>query len=525
MQKITLYLLLWCSMLLVNSNIKAQNVIFQAGEESKGDAEYEYSVPIEGGFLILRTDKSRGFMAAREKVSTALLVVDNNLNVKQEVPFSVPNADYIGIHGLQKLGNKCYFFYSKREKRSDETAFCGLEINVQDIMKSREWTMGRFSFEKNPPAFSLKISMDSTACLLFVEPSQKKKELQNFYFAVFDNDLQKLWDRNVSLTVESRFLDLYGATCRGKDNVYVNYKHYTEEIKRESIVGNDGSRIPSYTTNLMCFEKGKEQPIEVRLDLGDKFVHSSELIYNHKNGLIEVAGMYKSKHNGNINGIFHAQLDPATNTFKKLPQTSAFPYEMVELLKKDRFASKKESDPGLFIPFTGIDPLVREDGSIDYLMEYRLLTAVTVSNGRTSYTYLQYTYGSIVNAHIKDGSVSFTRIPKFQVQTNGAQLLSFYPIEYHNKLLLLYNDDKDNAEKSIDKAPDAIQNFRKSVMMAAVIDEGDKLTRNIITDVKSSDNFITNFKLMEKITPNSYSITQYRLKGSMHTRFGTLTIQ
>jgi hypothetical protein len=525
MQKISVYLLLCCTLLLTNLKTFGQTITFQAGEESKGDAEYEYSVPIDGGFLILRTDKSRGFMAAREKVSTALLVVDNNLNVKQEVPFSVPNADYIGIHGLQKLGNKCYFFYSKREKRSDETAFCGLEINVQDIMKSREWIMGRFSFEKNPPVFSLKISMDSTACLLFVEPSQKKKEMQQFYFAVFDNDLQKVWDKNVSLDVESRFLDLFGATCRGKDNVYVNYKHYTDEIKRESVRDNDGSRIPSYTTNLLCFEKGKDQPTEVRIDLGDKFVHSSELIYNTKNGLIEIAGMYKNKHNGNVNGIFHAQLDPIANTFKKSPQTTAFPYEMLEMLKKDRFASKKESDPGLFIPFTGIDPLVRGDGSIDYLMEYRLVQLITVSSGRSTYSYIQYTYGSIVNAHIKDGSVFFTRIPKYQIQTNGNQLLSFYPIEYQNKLLLLYNDDKDNAEKSIEKAPDAIQNFKKSVMMAAIIDEEGKLNRNIITDVKSSENFITNFKLMEKITPNTYSITQYRLKGSMHTRFGTLTIE
>lgn len=104
-------------------------------------------------------------------------------------------------------------------------------------------------------------------------------------------------------------------------------------------------------------------------------------------------------------------------------------------------------------------------------------------------------------------------------------MLSFYPIVYHNKVLLLYNDNKDNAEKSIDKAPDAIQNFRKSVMMAALLDENDQLSRNIITDVKSSDNFITNFKLMEKISPNTYSITQYRLKGSLHTRFGTLKVE
>lgn len=345
MQKTTLSTLIIALLLCSTLLSQAQTVVFQAGVESKGDAEYEYSVPTDDGFLILKTDRSRGFMAVREKVSTALLIVDKDLNVKQEVPFSVPNADYIGIHGLQKLGNKCYFFYSKRLKRADEVLFCGLEINPSDLTKSVEWTMGRFSFDKNPPAFSLKTSMDSTACMLFVEPDQKKHDQKNFYFALFDNDLKKLWERNVSLTVESRFIDLFGATCRGKDNVYVNYKHYVEEIKRESIVGDDGSRIPSYTTNLMCFEKDKEQPAEVKLSLGDKFVHSSDLLFNAKNGLIEIAGMYKNRHNGNINGIFHAQLDPASNTFAKQPQTTAFPESLVEAVKKTVSPPKKLLTP------------------------------------------------------------------------------------------------------------------------------------------------------------------------------------
>lgn len=158
-------------------------------------------------------------------------------------------------------------------------------------------------------------------------------------------------------------------------------------------------------------------------------------------------------------------------------------------------------------------------------MEYRLVMVVTVSNGRTSYQYLRYNYGTIVNAHIKNESVAFTRIPKNQIELNTAKLVSFYPIVHQNKLMLLYNDDKDNAEKPLEKAPDAVEQFRKSVMMAAIIDEEDKLSRNIIIDVKSSDNFITNFKLMQKITPKTYSITQYRIKGALRTRFGTLSIQ
>lgn len=503
----------------------AQTISYTVSEDAKGGSTFDYSVRTRSGFLILKTERSAKFMSARMTVATTLLLVDKELNTLQEIPFTVPDADYIGIHGLERMGEKCYFFYTKRKKKSDEISFCGMLINEADITKSQEFVMGTFVAEKGTPTFQLKPSLDSSAYILFVEPEQKKHDNKNFYFAVFDNKLSKLWDNNVELSVENRFIDIYGWTGKQQDKVFISYKHYDAEVNRESVIGDDGDRIPSYKANILSFKKGEAKPNVIHLNLGDKFVHSSDITFNDKTNKVIILGMYKNKHNGNINGVYYAELDPENNSINNIKKT-AFNESLVELVKKDGFASKKESDPGLFIPYTGIKTIIRENGSIDYLMEYRLLTIITYSNGRSSYTVYRYKYGTIVDAYINNGNISFIRVPKYQVQDNGTNLLSFYPTMYKNKLIMLYNDDKDNAEKDLAKSPDAISNFKRAVLMAASIDENGQLSRDILMDVKSSDDFITNINHIQDIDPNTLIFTQTKMKMmSSKTRFGTMSIK
>lgn len=502
----------------------AQTISYQMAEGEKGGSSFDYCVRTQNGFLILKTDESRIFMSLDVKVKTTLLLVDNDLNIKQEIPFTVPDADEIGIHGLQRMGDKCYFFYNKRKKKTKEVLFCGMVIDEKDISKSKEFVMGTFIYDRQIPDFNLKTSLDSTSYLLFVEPDQKKHDRKNFYFAIFDPNLNKIWDNNVELAVENRFIDIIAYTSKQQDQVFVSYKHYVNEVSRESVAGNDGGRIPSYKSNILIFKKGEQKPTDVHLNLGGKFVHSSNMIYNPKTDRVVLLGMYKNKHNGHINGVFYAELDAETKSINNTKST-AFPQSMVDMIKKDGFASKKESDPGLYIPYVALAPVIRDDGSIDYLLEYRILETVTISNGRSTTTTYRYTYGTIIDAHFADGNVAFTRIPKYQTQTSSNAYLSIYPFLYQNKLILLYNDNKDNVDKDLSKSPDGIIMSKRAVLMAATIDEKNQLSRDVIMDVKGSDNYITNISWITKIDKNTLMFTQKKLKMmSNKTRYGTMSI-
>ena len=256
-----------------------------------------------------------------------------------------------------------------------------------------------------------------------------------------------------------------------------------------------------------------------------KFVHSCDINYDYAHKKLLIMGMYKNKFNGHVNGVYYTEMDAVDNELNQI-KTTAFPEELLELVKKDGFASTKSSDPGLLLPYTVASVVFRNDGSIDYLLEYQLLKIITTYNGHTSNTYYQYTYGTVVDAHFKDGVAGFVRIPKYQVELNTHELLSFYPVLSNDKLILLYNDDKDNAEKDINKSPDKIKSFKSSVFMAASIDANNKLNRDIVINAKESDGFGTMVSTMQKIDNQSVVFTQKLLKlFSTKTRFGTLEIK
>ena len=512
-------------MFFILGNIRAQTISYKIAEGEKGNSIYDYCIRSNNGYILLKTETSHAFMSTHLSIATTLLKVDNDLNTIQELPFVVANADYISIESMQKIKGHTYLFYTKRQKKDDEVSFCSLLINEEDLSKSEEFVISTFTAENDKIAFTVKPSVDSTNFLLFVEPKVKKTEDATFYFAVVNPEMKIAWERNFNLNVESKFIDISSFAANSDKNVFVSYKHFDKEVKKESLKDDDGDRIPAYSTKILSFTPESEKPTTLRLNMHDKFVHSCDINYDYAHKKLLIMGMYKNKFNGQISGTYYSELNPVDNELNQI-KTTAFPDELLELVKKDGFASTKSSDPGLKLPYTVANVIFREDGSIDYLLEYQLLKIVTTSNGRTTTTYYEYIYGTIVDAHFKDGQASFVRIPKYQVEINKPDLLSFYPVLSNNKLILLYNDDKDNAEKDIAKSPDKIKAFKSAVLMAATIDANSNLTRDIIVNAKESDGYATMVPVMQRIDNKSVVFTQKLLKlFSTKTRFGTLEIK
>ena len=99
-----------------------------------------------------------------------------------------------------------------------------------------------------------------------------------------------------------------------------------------------------------------------------------------------------------------------------------------------------------------------------------------------------YRYGDIVDLSIKpNGSTVITRIPKLQSSTNVRIYSNFQALPYKDKLLLFYNDDRDNLDRNIEKKPDDLDKFGKSILAMASIDAKGNLTRSAVLDHKEMD--------------------------------------
>ncbi len=51
----------------------------------------------------------------------------------------------------------------------------------------------------------------------------------------------------------------------------------------------------------------------------------------------------------------------------------------------------------------------------------------------------------------KNGKAVFTRVPKNQKFVNANLFLGYFPLVYKDKLVLLFNDDKDNVDRGLTK--------------------------------------------------------------------------
>jgi len=507
----------------------AQTFDVSWGDNAKLKYDFDDAVPLANGntlILKLETKNKVSFFGGNTVYKPSLMLVDKDMETLKEVDIEVEEGKNAIYKGFEKYGKNIFFVYNAYDKSDKTTSVYALKVNENTLATSARITLGTYqSDNRGDQAESVyKLSSDSSKVLLFVEGPERRKENKKYYVGVFDTDLKKLWSRDIELPILEKYIAIYDEDVTNDGKVFVAIKHYDKEVTRQT-VREDGDKVPSYVYKLLVYSKESEKEKEILFDLNKNFIEGTKLIYD-KNGTVTAAGLYKKKHNGNITGAFFANFD-ANSSEVKNPKMVEFPQDMIRLVDKDNFGSDKESDPGLYSNFKIRHIMARSNGSVDLISEYyRLVITTTTSPRGGTTTYYNYTYGDIVNTNIdKTGKASFTRIPKNQKYTNSSVFLGYYPLVYKDKLVLLYNDDKDNVDRDLEKKPDDVMKFKRSVFVAATIDAKGDLTRQVIYS-NDDENYITIPTNTTRITDTRYLITSDLIKlFKKRTRFGVMAMK
>lgn len=505
----------------------AQKFKVNFSENAKMRYEFDDAAMLDNGqYIVLKSEpKGGGMFSGRISWKTSLTLINSDMSVNTEKDLEVDDKKS-DVGGFEKIKGKIFYIYNSYDSKSKTTSVNAMRIDEKTLSPLSKTILGSFEsdnrFDQARPSFMF--SNDSSKILLFVEGPERKKENKKFFIGVYDTDLKFVWNKEVELPIGERYVSIYDQDVTNDGKVFVSIKHYDKEVSRES-VREDGSKIPSYVYKLLVFSKESATPKEINFNLNNNFIQGTKLAYNN-NGSITVAGLYKRKHNGNINGAFYALIDPNSSNVNS-PKMVDFPEDLVRLVDKDKFGSDKEKDPGLYRNFRIRQILKRTNGSVDLLSEYYRVDMVTVSrpNGGST-TYYRYISGDIVNTNIgADGKAIFTRVPKRQEMTNSTLFIGYAPIVYNDKLVLLYNDDEDNITRDLEKAPDDVLKFNKSVFAAATIDAKGNLTRQAIYSHRDED-YVFVPRSTAKISDSKYLITADLFKlFKKRTRYGVLEIQ
>ncbi|MFZ1799357.1 MAG: hypothetical protein WAU24_05785 [Chitinophagaceae bacterium] len=501
-----------------STNLAAQEINVTWGEVSSVKFYYKEAVLLDNGNYIMLKNEQNVF-AFKWSPKTTLVLLDKSMEVlqEQEIKFD-ENKNH--VNGIEKYGKNVFLFYSGYDFNSQITTFFALKLDEKTLEVQAKILLGKLksNYITDQAKATYKLSDDSSKIMFFAEKPDHKKENKEFLISVLDSNLTIIWNQNIELNIPANQVDIYDMDISNNGKVFVSLKHYDQDVKKESIK-EDGEKIPSYSFKMFVYDERKTKPKELVFALGNKFIQGSKVVCDNS-GEVKIAGLYKAKYNGMITGAFYTTVKDNDLTMSK-PQVIPLPDDLIAMIDNDGFGSTKEKDPGISQFFKIYHILKRGDGTIDLIAEF--FNDITYYNGKTSYT--TFYSGDILDINIRsDKKIIFTRIPKMQIYGSGVFEWS-YPIVYNDKIILLYNDDKDNVEKDISEKPDKVRTFDKSIFMAAIIDPMGNITRRKIYSHVDQE-YITMPVFMAKITAGKYLISSGRAKLlSAKKRYGILTVK
>ncbi len=473
-----IYLMILASM--ASYVLHAQKIKVSWSEESKKEMEYGSLVQGSGLEMVKLSFETEGGMFSRKTVTPILSRYDNKLQEQDMKSFTV-DQEGMKFDNLLSIKNNLFLFTNHYNRKEKTTTFYSQKIDNKSLKPvGKPANLGAMeAISRNSQStVQYEVSKDSSKIMVFGLSPYAKKGNEKYYMAVYSHEMNKLWDNTVVLPYRDKFIDVLDYIVTNNGSVGVILKHYDKEVKREN-VREDGARVPAYKTKLLLYANGESQPKEFVMNLQDKYVHTMQVTAD-KNNNLTLFGLYKNKYDGYVSGYFVTVIDQKSMGVD-VKKMEAFPADLLELVKKDKQGSDREKDPGLSSYFTLADVVEREDGSIDYLLEYYKLVWRTRRSGNYSYSYPDYYYGDIIDIRVSASApTSFVRLPKWQHTANTSLYSSFKAVCHNNKLVIFYNDDRDNVERDLAKKPDDMVKFDKSVLAMATIDQKNNLTRSVV---------------------------------------------
>ncbi len=397
------------------------------------------------------------------------------------------------------LNDKLYLFTTFKNRKNKKHTLYLQTVNKKTLQPGKELKkiasidFGKKLF-KNSGEFTIKISKDSTKVLVYYNLPIKKNESEKFGFKVFDQNMNELWQKDVTLPYVNKLFEFESFIVDNQGNVHILGKLYNEKrmAKRKGKV-NYKYKILSY------YNKGEElKKYDVRLK--DKYINNVHLAINRDNNNLICAGFYSNKSDYIASGIYYLTIDHKTKnvikeSFKPFDAEFLTQYLKKSKKKKVKKRMKKGKETGLLF-YELNDIITRKDGSVVLIGEYnkihRYTSTTTDGNGnmRTT-TYTNYIFGNIIVVNVTpDGQIQWAqKVPKLQVSVNReGNFTSFATMVTDDHIYLIYNDNPKNllTSKNSKGKIYQLENPRKSIITVATLDNNGKLSRGVIRKPQKS---------------------------------------
>ncbi len=301
---------------------------------------------------------------------------------------------------------------------------------------------------------------------------------------VHDDKLQRLWGKGFTLPYTQEQFLFKKWTLANDGKVYLLAKIYDDKDNKES-VKEAGKRKPAYKLVVFRFDGDREQPTEIRMELGDKYVTDVTFQLSPQ-GDLSCAGFYSNDRRGVVQGVFFSRISGETGE-AVMANLKAFTAEDLALFDTDKDQS---GDEGLGREFEFNRIVIRDDGGVVVTAEqaYRIITRYR--SGTFWYTRITYYNNEICVTSISpQGEIDWVRtIPKKQIMAETDMFSGYTMMVSGSKLYFLYNDDEDNLKKPLTAKAKRISSFADAVGTLVTVGADGKMSRELAFNVKEDTN-------------------------------------
>jgi len=470
---------------------------------------------------------------------------DNNFSLdKSRVIELGKGKDKRRIFKLFGLTNKLYMITTNINKKNKKNTLFVETFDKETLKQNNdrrkiEEIDFKNAIKRHNGSFRMKFSNDSSKIVIYKQiPYSKLQDNSIIMFDIFDNQMNMIWQKKVSLPYSNNLFQILDFTIDNEGNVSFVSKIY------KNICRNEVNKKVNYTIKIFHYPFKSDKQFKYKVDLNNHFLDELELISDNNNNII-CAGFFSDKHTlfgrlnwsrnkREINGIHVLKIN--TKLGKKVYEKHEFfSKELVSqyLDKKQKKKMAKALSKGEHFgleQYKLTEIRLKSDGGL-YMIgecitpEYGLGTEIGGGASRNILNRFYHNSNVVVVNIASTGDIVWAhQIPKKQNLSSCSIYFNksdaYTSMLFNDKIYLLYKDNVKNLTSNINKEGKiyGLKNCKNTTLVLASFDKKGNLLREIIKKPKVFDICISSH-LSKQIDYNTMVI--YGVGGKKH-RFAKL---
>jgi len=488
-------LTMFCSHLFAQTTSK--KVQIEWGQEEKTNKHTDFKKIIsynQSSFITLSGSPSMGKL--RGTNTSVLGHYNNNLQKLKTVVNESINERNTVFEDIIEIGGELYLFYTILDNKAKQNSLYIKQIDKTTLRyRTKGEKLAEINYEGsrryNSGSFGIDYSRDSSKILIFYNTPFKKGEQEKFGFHVFDNNMNQLYHKFVTLPYIEELFDVEDFVIDNEGNIHVLGLLFNEKRTQKR------KGLPNYEYRILSYYNVGEEVIEYPVKIKGVYLKDMRIVINSNRDIV-CAGFYSSDENSRVTGCFFLKIDSKTKNVIE-EKTNEFQLDIItqnlSTKKEEKVSRKAAKGKNIDMPRFDLRNIVlRDDGGILLIGEqYKVVVHTHTSTNAqgvttTSYTYTYY-YDDIivVNLH-PNGSIDWAqKIAKMQRTNNDNGYYSSYALAIvEDRLFFIFNDNPQNLFYKGSGLPKAYSGIKKSLVMLVEINNKGEQSREALFTAKQA---------------------------------------